>query len=578
MEGKDLEVEDSKTFCEAGKEAKASCKAAVEFIVEHRTSIEQGLLAAVPPPPAPPAIGGGPPAPPADPKGPSGEAREELLKLQARVHNCLKTIVTLTTTVQAIHLKAVQKEKALKLVEKRSITFDKYDRDKDGQLNKKEIVMYAKGEYNFSIAEGVVPKIIGKITDGGAGVPKSKFQRLRVAVGIAREEEASRVRRKKAEERAKYIAQKKTALEADIGKVADFVGEVDPEVGSAETKARPLAEGDLSTVEKVPEVLQQAEEQLKGARSQVERLREQIKSLCTDAERELVPFVNEECRKLGLKADLFDLRLGQVEAIVKKGRAYLASVEKLESEKLALDVIKALKEHLTAKKLSIEDCFAAIDADKDGHIGQADFMAYISALEGHSFDSEKLEKLFGHFTGEGKSEIGSDAFTRLLVTHYRVAKDTLITSEMAIKSGKTQRRLDVGEVFAVYEGPVKDETLGIFRVRGRALKDGCQGWATELGNTGGVFLEAGEDSGLYEVVRPQPLSAGFEPDGHPTVRYLKEGDKLEVLEWDKEHEGSGQVRIQVKLAGEDGPSGWVTKMLQDETMLVKLVWRPLKKA
>jgi len=571
VEGKDLEPADSKTFCEVGKDTKAACKASVDFIVEHRSSIEQGLLA-VPPPPAPPSTPGMP-APPTESRR---DTKEELLKLQSRVHNSLKAIVSTTTTVQAVHSKAVKKDRALKLYEKRSATFDKYDRDKDGELNKKELTMYAKGEFGFGLTEAVAPKILAKLADGHAGVPKSKFQRLRVAVGIAREEEASRVRRKKAEERAKFIAEKKTALLADISKVTDFLGELEPEVGEVETTARPLLVEDLSLVEKVAETLEAAEVQVKAARGQVEKARAQIKELAVDAEKELVPFINDESRKLGSKADFCELRLSQVEGIVEKGKAYLAGVEKMELETLAVDVVKALKENLASAKLSIEDSFAKADADKDGTLCQADFVSYVAGLEGKSFETEKLEKLFYHLAGEDKDEITSEVFLRLLVTYYRVAKETLITTQMAIREGKTLRRLDVDEVFAVYEGPIKDASLGILRVRGRALKDGSQGWATEVGNTGGVFLQAGEDRGLYEVLRPQPLTEAIEPESN-TLRLLKEGDKVEVLEWDKEHDGSGAMRMRVKVVEQDGTSGWVTRMLQDETLLLKLVWRPLKK-
>jgi len=315
---------------------------------------------------------------------------------------------------------------------------------------------------------------------------------------------------------------------------------------------------------------------LQTARSEAATVRRQISELSTDTDEDLVPFIESETKKLRSSVEALEFRMTQVEDAVSRGRAHLARVEKMELERLSVEVIKALKDHVCKHKISVEDCFVCADKDKNGSVGKADLVAYLAELESCDVEAEKIERLFAHIAGDGQSEISREAFLRLLLAHYRVVKETLITTEMAIKEGKTLRRLDVDEVFAVHEGPVKDETLGILRVRGRALKDGCQGWATEIGNTGGIFLEAGRDRGLYSALRPTPLTAEFDPDSE-VVRELQEGDKLDVLEWDKEHEPSQVVRMRVKVVHEeDGPSGWVTKMLADETPILKLVWHSLK--
>ena len=46
--------------------------------------------------------------------------------------------------------------------------------------------------------------------------------------------------------------------------------------------------------------------------------------------------------------------------------------------------------------------------------------------------------------------------------------------------------MEVGEVLEVYEGPVMDDSVQVFRVRGCALKDGACGWVTIAGNQGVV--------------------------------------------------------------------------------------------
>jgi len=548
VEGKELEPAEAKDVSKAVGEvcvdAKASCKSCTEFIVKNRSAIEQAKDIVLP-------------------------TREELIKLQHRLADCFKLIITATAAAKAVKEKAVKKARAAKQCEKRASLFDKYDKDKDGTLNKKEISLYAKGEFGFAVPAQAMLRILAQLASESAGVPKAKFQRLKMAIGIAREEEASRVRRKAAEERRKILEEKKKALQADISKVADSLDDVEPEVIKAEERVKPLAVEDLTGAEKVSDVVEETQEQLSGVRTEIVTVRRQIAELSTDVEKELAAFVDLESRKLQVKAEAYSLRLNQVEAVVLRARAHLTRLEQLELDKLSADVIKLMKSHCAEKKLSVEDFFSAVDKDKDGAVGKADFLAFFEGLEGCEFESEKLERLFGRFSAdEGNGSLSQKAFLKLIRVYYKCVKETLLTTEMAVKEGKTLRRLDVDEVIAAHEGPCKDDSLGIMRMRGQLVRDGAMGWATVLGNTGGVFLEEGGST--WEVLKETPLTTGLEPDV-AEVRKLKEGEKLEILEWDKKHEASGTVRLRVKVAGENA-SGWVTKALPDETKLLK----PLK--
>merc|ERR1711920_286415 len=139
---------------------------------------------------------------------------------------------------------------------------------------------------------------------------------------------------------------------------------------------------------------------------------------------------------------------------------------------------------------SVEAVFAAVDADKDEVIGESDFLQFFEGREECSFDADKLERLFVRFVdNEAAATLSKAAFFQLIRLHFKVVKETLLTTEMAVKEGKAIRRLDVDEVIAVHEGPHKDPNLGITRLRGCTVKDGLAGWATTTGNTGGVFLE-----------------------------------------------------------------------------------------
>merc|ERR1711924_293512 len=91
--------------------------------------------------------------------------------------------------------------------------------------------------------------------------------------------------------------------------------------------------------------------------------------------------------------------------------------------------------------------------------------------------------------GADKAGMDEETFTMLLGTlHYRVVKGTGMSSEMVIKS-KMIRKLEVGEVLEILEGPVPEAETGLMKVRAKAVQDGNEGWVTSKGNKGSIFLE-----------------------------------------------------------------------------------------
>merc|ERR1711972_940400 len=94
------------------------------------------------------------------------------------------------------------------------------------------------------------------------------------------------------------------------------------------------------------------------------------------------------------------------------------------------------------------------------------------------------------------------------------------------------------------------------RVKGIAVRDQTQGWATLVGTDGTAFME--ECGTAWQVSREAPLTVAFELESE-TVRTLKVGDVVDVLEWDRKDETSGIVRMRVKVRG--APEiGWATKV------------------
>jgi len=542
----------SKAVGDASTAAKTACMACTDFIVSNRSSMEQAKSMQV-------------------------EMRNELLKYQGLLHECFKLIAA-NLNVKAVQDKAIRKAVAGKRREKRQTLFEKYDADKDGVLNQAEVQAYSTGEFKFTVPDEALAKMLKNLTKGGSGIPKENFQRLKMAIGVAREEEASRVRRKEAEERRKRIEAHKSQLISEFASTQQALDAAEPEVVAAEGKAKPCGASDNSTPQAELSVLvEEAYKPLDDAKKTVSILREKILGFRNDVEEELTNFVQLETQKMEIKANSYDLRIQAAGNLIQKARDIL-HVQKIAAlDKLRTEIAAIMKTYVKDKGITLEEFFTLVDADKDGAISRADFVGFLGKLETCDTATDKLEELFDHIDVEGSSVLPKDLFLRLSRVYYYVVKETVMTTMMAIKEGKTIRRMELEEVIEVEEGPFVDETVGVTRVKGSAVKDGAQGWVTVIGNSGhnssgsgpkgSVFLVEG--GGSYSVEKAIPMTSSFEAKGQEPIRTMAVGDKVDVIEWDRKDE-TGTVRLKVRLQG-GGAVGWIPKSNEKEGAFLTLI-------
>lgn len=139
--------------------------------------------------------------------------------------------------------------------------------------------------------------------------------------------------------------------------------------------------------------------------------------------------------------------------------------------------------------------------------------------------------------------------------YYSCTSSVAMTDNMDIKNCKVVRKLSVGELFTVEEGPIEEQDAGICIVKGKCLKDEQVGWITIKGNAGTVYAEA--SSKHYRVLQDVPLTKLF-PSAKPgeEIRKLAKGEAMQVLEGPKEEKFFPEVRVKVKAAS-DGAFGWI---------------------
>jgi len=148
-----------------------------------------------------------------------------------------------------------------------------------------------------------------------------------------------------------------------------------------------------------------------------------------------------------------------------------------------------------------------------------------------------------------------------------IKQSVAITDGQDIKLCKVIRKLDAGEKFQCTGQPVPDGETGTFRVEGKALKDGKEGWITTKGSKGTVYAEAADKQ--YNVVKAVELQLNFKTGSAGAKRTLEAGEALTVLEGPKEEKSAPSKRIKV-CALNDRAVGWITK----SDALVKK-WQPL---
>mmetsp|Transcript_37691 Transcript_37691/g.75063 ORF Transcript_37691/g.75063 Transcript_37691/m.75063 type:complete len:159 (+) Transcript_37691:2-478(+) len=157
----------------------------------------------------------------------------------------------------------------------------------------------------------------------------------------------------------------------------------------------------------------------------------------------------------------------------------------------------------------------------------------------------------------------------------KVVKDAALTEGLTIKDAKAVRRLDVGEVVQVLEGPVKEETAEVDRVRVRAMRDNSEGWTSVAGNQGTLFLKEGV---TLKVIKETILTEGFEIEApkeearkiKDNTRKLKPGELLEMRVFGRKNEETGLTRMKVRVKS-DGSVGYVTSVGNTGIKFVEVV-------
>lgn len=127
-----------------------------------------------------------------------------------------------------------------------------------------------------------------------------------------------------------------------------------------------------------------------------------------------------------------------------------------------------------------------------------------------------------------------------------------LTHEFDIKTGKSIRKLDIGETMAIIGETKEDAENNMSRVHVRTQRDSKEGWVTLKGNQGSSFVE--ESDRHYVCKMGVPLEQRFEC-GSALTRTLQAEELFEIAEGPKVETKPGASRVKGRNLS-DGVEGW----------------------
>lgn len=219
-------------------------------------------------------------------------------------------------------------------------------------------------------------------------------------------------------------------------------------------------------------------------------------------------------------------------------------------ESLRAEVVLAMHAHMSGKGSTREEMFT--EASGGGDLDAARFATFLAELKDLQLEAGKAAGIFEHVSC-GEASISQERFLEFTQLFYSCIKPTVLTEGVSIKS-KAKRRVELGEILEVHEGPCKEEGSELSRLRCTCITDSLQGWATIKGTAGTPFLQPA--ASLMYCVKETALTDSISVEASNTVRPIARGEFFEVLEFAKKDEtGSRRARGRTRT---DGVIGWVT--------------------
>lgn len=505
--------------------------------------------------------------------------RPQMMRMQQRMAAVLGATTTMMSAAricqQGAAKRAIAKQKHLKQVS----MFSKYQ-GPPGLWSRKAVAAYAKGEFGFEPSQDALDRIFGHPIlqdDEGKQVKKGfeldDFHMIKMLIGVERAQHRASDRRKAREEQEKKAAEE---LAARVTKLTAAKEGFEEQIAVLKTGEDGLDSLEASTVKMEEKIrllstLMDNSDELAKLLDEVVGLKDTLEKTTaamsgkiirahqdTEVPPTLQAWWNQEMNRLKPRVERLKACFMRAGMMITSSRSTLETRRSLECEKLRRPVIDSLRKYMKEDSLGSDDVFLKMRGVDEGGITEAEFVEFVKEECTCECGPEDVGKFFEHCRMRTGGLMDMENLGHLLRIWHRVLESTVITAELNIKDSVLVRRLKVGELVEVQEGPVKEKSVGLQRVRCVAMRDGVSGWVTLEGNQGTAYLQEGgniqqvhaTDASLEEGSAKVPS----QEDTPAVIRKLMKGETVEGLVWFEGEGDEAKVRVRAKI---DGKMGWV---------------------
>lgn len=480
------------------------------------------------------------------------QVKREVQDMIRKVTDGKRKLETVGASAEWAKAKAGRKAAALRKEQERRDAFSSFDSDKDGKLSRAEVAAFAKAEFDFELSTEVLDKIMHSLEP----LEFAKFRPLFQKVAIARSEAKAREERAEKERKAKILAEQKHAVAKIFEEGKAMLDAADAAVTKLEADAKPLAQvgADELNAEATKTLAAEVEKAASEARSKIEESAgkgKEITASCAENEA-LKGFDQSFVNRLTQRSSRIETRVEKVLSVVESAKEKAVRKAYAEMDVKRTACVSAIRAKMGEDGKSGEQYFKSLTDDDS--LSKDKFVSLLGELGDLDLKDDQAEKLFKHIAGDDATGVSQERFLELIRLHYKCVKNTVMSEELTIKS-KTVRRLDVGEILEILEGPAKEDGVGVQRAKCKAVQDEAIGWVTIAGNQGTAFLEPGGN--CFTCVKETTLTDGLSIQDSKTVRKVAKGEVIEVLEFSKKDASLDIKRIK-GLCKLDGATGWIT--------------------
>jgi len=442
-----------------------------------------------------------------------------------------------------------------------------FDANKDGFLDRKDLKKYAQSEFKFALPDACAEKIMTLLVPAGAkGVKKDDFQRVKVQVGIAREQKIDLERKKKREQRELEIEEMKEKMKGSIEEMTSKVGEVEELSKTMKAAQQALKSPEVKSTELIAKLQELASQSAEVVEKSV-ALRKAMNELKEGAEKEVVRWLQTELKPLFAKCKSAEQAAGQSSQFVKRQRLTADKRQRSELEQLQRQALDVIRQYQKAKDIANDGVFGEMSAagEEESVVSESSFVAFFEKCRQECGNGEAvkmpaeedLRRLLTYWDEAGAGHLSEERVGEILRRFMKVVTKTTLTKGVSIKDSEGIRKLEVNEVVELLGQEAQEPEVEVMRVKVRVLNDGTEGWVTLSGNQGTHYLKEG--GGTFKVVKETLLMEEFDiaSGAKDTDRKLKVGELVEARSWMKKHEESGLTRLRCKALS-DGAVGWAT--------------------